>query len=92
MQYINIHSLVMNYKPNQFLKLLCSILLFSFVLQAKAQYPVQVTTQLISPYSLNLSDYYTGTLPKMYVTLTNKDFQHPIANVRLRMFISSSSV
>ncbi len=55
---------------------------------AKAQYPVQIIPQLVSPYTLNLSDYYTGTTPKMFVTLTNRDMQRPVAYVRLKMSIT----
>ncbi|GAA4341556.1 carboxypeptidase-like regulatory domain-containing protein [Flaviaesturariibacter amylovorans] len=71
-------------------------LAFFFLLLATAaraqQFPVQVTPQLVPPYSTELSEYYTGTVPKMIVTLTNTDLQQPVARVRLRMTISSQLV
>lgn len=61
-------------------------------LQSAAQYPVQVQPQIISPPSLSLSSYYTGTIPKLIVTLTNRDLQQPFLQVKLRVKISSNSV
>ena len=61
-------------------------------LYSLAQYPVQVMPQIISPASLSLTDYYTGTVPKLIVTLTNRDLQKPNLQVKLRVSISSNSV
>lgn len=58
----------------------------------RAQFPVQVTPQLIAPYSLQLSDYTVGTVPRITVILTNADLAQPLINVRLRMTIRSQQV
>ncbi|MFY8129276.1 MAG: hypothetical protein ACOVMM_12910 [Chitinophagaceae bacterium] len=63
-----------------------AILLFANL--AKAQYPVQIIPQLVSPYTLNLTDYYTGTSPKVFITLTNRDLLRPTVSVRLSLIIS----
>ncbi|HPH86791.1 MAG TPA: fibronectin type III domain-containing protein, partial [Ferruginibacter sp.] len=59
---------------------------------SQAQYPVQVTPQLIAPYTVFLSEYYNGTNPKIIVTLINRDLQRPTVQVRLRMRIKGSQV
>lgn len=72
--------------------------LFLFLLllvwqEAGAQnYPVQVVPQLLPPYSLTLSDYYTGTREKLVVLLTNRDLQKPVLQVRLRMNIEGQGL
>lgn len=65
-----------------------ALMLFSLVL-AGQQYPVKVVPQLLPPYSLILSDYYSGTIPKLTITLINTDVQQPLLNVRLRMTIKN---
>lgn len=75
-------------KKNLSKKTILLFLLVNYLAFAKAQYPVQIIPQLVSPYTLNLSEYYTGTTPKLFVTLTNRDLQRPVANVRLRMSIT----
>lgn len=57
-----------------------------------AQQPVQITTVLRPPYTLQLSDYYASTQEKLIVTLLNRDLHKPTLNVRLRMTIESQSV
>lgn len=52
-------------------------------------YPVQVNAYLQPPYSLYLSDYYSGTREKLSVTLINRDQLKPVLNVRLRMIITA---
>ena len=68
------------------------VLLVVLGAQVKAQFPVQVVPQIKSPASLNLSEYYTGAIPKLTVTLTNRDLSQPTLNVKLRIRISSNSV
>jgi hypothetical protein len=63
-----------------------------FVSTVQAQFPVQTNTQLVPPYSLQLSDYATGTTPRIMVTLTNADLQQPVLNVRLRLTIKGQAV
>jgi len=58
---------------------------------AKSTFPVQVSPMLIPPYSLYLSDYFTGTAEKLSLTLTNRDLQQPQVRVRLRLTISCAS-
>lgn len=68
--------------------------LFCLFFTAKifAQQPVQIVPQLVAPYSLSLSDYYSGTTPKLYLTITNRDLQQPSINVKLRVTITGTSV
>ncbi len=56
---------------------------------AQATYPIQVNVHLLPPYSLYLSDYYSGTKEKLTVTLINRDQLKPSINVRLRMIITA---
>ena len=67
------------------------LLLVSFVFRVHAQttYSVQINTHLLPPYSLYLSDYYSGTRDKVTVTLINRDQFKPTLNVRLRMTITA---
>jgi TANFOR domain-containing protein len=59
------------------------------------QYPVQVTPQLIPPYTLQVSEYYsplTAGAEKLRLMLLNRDLQRPQLVVRLRMIIESQSL
>src|SRR6187399_1899033 len=56
---------------------------------SQSTYPVQVNVHLLPPYSLYLSDYYSGTREKLTVTLVNRDQFKPSVNVRLRMIITA---
>jgi|GEM_PF-2338316 len=69
---------------------LISVLLPSGRALAQATtYPVQVNANILPPYSLYLSDYYSGTREKLAVTLINRDQLKPTLNVRLRMIITA---
>jgi TANFOR domain-containing protein len=57
----------------------------------RAGYPVQVVPQLLPPYSLTLSDYYTGSVDKLVVLLTNLDLSRSSLSVRLRITISGQN-
>jgi hypothetical protein len=59
---------------------------------AQTTYPVQVSTYMVPPYSLYLSDYYSGTRDKLVVQLVNRDMQNPTINVLLRMTITAGGV
>jgi hypothetical protein len=61
---------------------------------AAQQFPVQVTPQLISPYTLQVSEYHSpaGGNNKLNLLLLNRDFNKPTLNVRLRMSIESQTV
>jgi TANFOR domain-containing protein len=54
-------------------------------------YPVQVVSQLLPPYTLNVSDYYQGTQEKLVVLLTNTDLTKPVLQVRLKMSIQGQN-
>jgi TANFOR domain-containing protein len=57
----------------------------------RAQFPVQVIPQLLPPYSLQLSDYYSGTIDKLIVLLTDRDLTRPSLSVHLQISISGQS-
>ncbi len=67
----------------------CCCLPLPFGVQAQTTYPVQVNAHLLPPYSLYLSDYYSGTRDKLTLTLINRDQFKPTLNVRLRMTITA---
>lgn len=58
------------------------------------QFPVQLTPQLLPPYSLQVSEYYSPSAgnEKLRIMLLNRDLQRPQVDVRLRMIIESQSV
>jgi TANFOR domain-containing protein len=58
------------------------------------QFPVQVTPQLLPPYSVQLSDYYSpgAAGSKLNLLLLLRDFNKPQLQVRLRMSIEGQSV
>lgn len=63
-----------------------AILMMLHCFSAHAQvYPVQVTPQLVPPYSVYLSDYATGGNEKLRVILLQRDLSRPSYQVRLVM-------
>jgi TANFOR domain-containing protein len=60
------------------------------VIAVKAQDPVQITAQLLPPYSTTVSDYFSAD--KLKLMLLNRDVSRPSITVRLRMTIESQSV
>ena len=50
-------------------------------------YPVQVTPQMVPPYSFKLSDYTTTTQEKLFVNLLLTDAQESGRQVRLQLFV-----
>lgn len=74
-------------------QLIIGILLLILSLHAYGQitYPVQVYTQLRTPYTPYLPSYYMGINEKLKVTLINADMQLPSVTVYLKMKIKSSS-
>ncbi|MDR2474472.1 MAG: hypothetical protein LBD45_01310 [Bacteroidales bacterium] len=68
---------------------LCLLSICNFSLQAQiAQYPVQVNT-LVTQATPYVPQYYTGTFPRMQVSVNNLDFQNSTLQVYLRMKIES---
>ena len=64
------------------------ILSFLFLNAASAQfYPVQVTPQLVPPYSVYLSDYATPGNEKLRVIVLQKDLAQPAYQLRLTMSV-----
>lgn len=53
-------------------------------------YPLQVNANVVPPYSLYLSDYYSGTRDRLSITLINRDQLTPTVSVRLRMTITAA--
>jgi hypothetical protein len=75
-------------------KILLVLAAFIFF-KAQAQTPIQVNAQLLPPYSLQVSDYYSPTATggqKLNLILLNRDFLRSTINVRLRMVIESQGV
>jgi hypothetical protein len=75
-------------------KILLVLAAFIFF-KAQAQTPIQVNAQLLPPYSLQVSDYYSPTATggqKLNLILLNRDFLRATINVRLRMVIESQGV
>jgi A nuclease of the HNH/ENDO VII superfamily with conserved WHH/Fibronectin type III domain len=73
--------------PN-LLKYIVSLLLLLFCLKGTAQvYPVQVTPQLVPPYSVYLSDYATDGNEKLRVIVLQRDLSRPAYPIRLSMTV-----
>ena len=69
-------------------------LLFTVCAVHAQQFPVQVTSQLIPPYTTQVSDYFSPSEAnaKLNLLLLNRDFNKPVLNVRLSMSIESQGV
>ncbi|MCG2617748.1 fibronectin type III domain-containing protein [Terrimonas sp. NA20] len=76
--------------------ILALVWLLSLTVALRAQqYPVQVNSQLLPPYSLQVSEYYSPTVAgaeKLRIMLLNRDLQRPVVTVRLRMIIESQAL
>ncbi|HYF67415.1 MAG TPA: fibronectin type III domain-containing protein [Ohtaekwangia sp.] len=67
-------------------KLLMVMFFFFIVHRTHAQiYPVQVTTQLIPPYSVYLSDYASAGNEKLRVIMIHRDLTQPAYQLRLML-------
>ena len=51
-------------------------------------YPVHATVQLIPPYSLYVSDYYSLSREKLVITLLNRDLALPLLIIMYGMSAS----
>lgn len=65
--------------------------LISTVLYSQT-YPVQVTPQLIPPYSLKISDYATTTSEKLYANILLTDVNEVGRRIRLKMYIEGKGL
>ncbi|MBC9932778.1 fibronectin type III domain-containing protein [Chitinophaga qingshengii] len=54
-------------------------------------YPVRVQVAIREPLSVVLSAFYTGSRPKMSVTLLNTDLQQPVLDVKLQLVVRSGN-
>src|SRR5687767_5307650 len=65
-----------------------TLLLFSESELAQAQlYPVHVTTQLVAPYSVYLSDYATSGNDKLRLVMLQRDLTKPSYQIRLQLSV-----
>ena len=67
-------------------------LLFYCLLSNAQTYPVQVTPQIVPPYSFKLSDYTTTTQEKLFVNLLLTDAQESGRQVRLKLFVEGPGI
>ena len=73
--------------------LLSAYCLLFYCLLSNAQiYPVQVTPQIVPPYSFKLSDYTTTTQEKLFVNLLLTDAQESGRQVRLKLFVEGPGI
>ncbi|MFT3681951.1 MAG: fibronectin type III domain-containing protein [Ferruginibacter sp.] len=73
--------------------LLMAIWMAAVITVNAQQFPVQVTPQLLPPYSVKISDYYAASgAPKLNLLLLLRDLNRGTLQVRLRMTIESQSV
>lgn len=54
-------------------------------------YPVHVSVQVLPPYGVYLSDYYSGTRDRLIVTLLNRDQGQNVLQVKLRVSVKNGS-
>ena len=54
-------------------------------------YPVHVSVQVLPPYGVYLSDYYSGTRDRLIVTLLNRDQGQNVLQVKLRITVKNGS-
>ena len=74
-------------------KLLFTLYFILASIQSFAQiYPVQVTPQMVPPYSLKLSEYQTTASEKLFVNLLLTDAQETNRQVRLKMYIEGQGL
>ncbi|WP_299123056.1 fibronectin type III domain-containing protein [uncultured Tenacibaculum sp.] len=73
-------------------KLVLVLSIFFNTLIVAQTYPVQVTPQLIPPYSLKISDYATTTSEKLYVNILLTDVNEVGRRVRLKMYIEGQGL
>jgi hypothetical protein len=73
-------------------KIILYLVLFlsAFTIKAQVNDPVQISAQLVPPYSTVVNDYYSAD--KLKIMLLNRDVSRPSVTVRLRMTIESQSV
>jgi|GEM_PF-4494271 len=58
---------------------------------AQTTYPVRATPQLVGGGSILLTDYYSGSSPRLIVTVINADLAQPLLSVRLRLRITGTN-
>lgn len=79
--------------PKRIRKVLLTAYYFLFTATIMAQiFPVQVTPQILPPYSFRLSDYATSTREKLFVNLLLTDAMESGRGVRLRMNVEGPGI
>ncbi|WP_164732867.1 hypothetical protein, partial [Flagellimonas marinaquae] len=79
--------------PKRIRKVLLTAYYFLFTATIMAQiFPVQVTPQILPPYSFRLSDYATSTREKLFVNLLLTDAMESGRRVRLRMNVEGPGI
>ncbi|REH44485.1 fibronectin type III domain protein [Tenacibaculum gallaicum] len=85
----------MKIKPNDsniFKKIAVLFTVFVSTVVYSQTYPVQVTPQLIPPYSLKMSDYATTTSEKLYTNILLTDVNEVGRRIRLKMYIEGQGL
>ncbi len=85
----------MKIKPNDsniFKKIVVLFTVFISTVLYSQTYPVQVTPQLIPPYSLKMSDYATTTSEKLYTNILLTDVNEVGRRIRLKMYIEGQGL
>ncbi|MDP2542095.1 hypothetical protein CSC81_12795 [Tenacibaculum discolor] len=85
----------MKIKPNDsniFKKIAVLFTVFISTVLYSQTYPVQVTPQLIPPYSLKMSDYATTTSEKLYTNILLTDVNEVGRRIRLKMYIEGQGL
>ncbi|WGH76033.1 DNA/RNA non-specific endonuclease [Tenacibaculum tangerinum] len=77
---------------NTFKRIAILLAVFVCAVLHSQTYPVQVTPQLIPPYSLKISDYATTTSEKLYVNILLTDVNEIGRRVRLKMYIEGQGL
>ena len=65
---------------------------YSCKIAAQLRFPVSSRSIIKPPYSTALSDYYTGTDPRLQLVLMNMDITQPVIKARLRLNIISNRI
>lgn len=79
------------YRFLHFLPLLFLLLLKPASVYSQNYYPVHVSVQVLPPYGVYLTDYYSANRDRLIVTLLNRDKQQRPLQVKLRVRIRNGS-
>ena len=77
-----------------YFRLWCLVLVLAastFSSFSQNSYPVHVSVQVLPPYGVYLTDYYSGTRDRLIVTLLNRDQGQNVLQVKLRLTVKNGS-